>query len=76
MERLELKEKVAGFTERDIHSKALLQTDKNALLKYKLQKQRVKEGTQELNRMKNEISDLKNDLGEIKQLLLAITNKV
>lgn len=76
MERLELKEKVAGFTERDIHSKALLQTDKGALLKYRLQKQKHKESTHELNRMKNEISELKNDLGEIKQLLLAITNKV
>jgi len=76
MERLELREKVLGFTERDAHSKALLNTDMNGLIKYKMQKQRHAESVQEFNRMKEEICGLKDDLCEIKKLLLAITNKV
>jgi len=76
MERLELREKVLGFTERDAHSKALLNTDMNGLIKYKMQKQRHTESVQEFNRMKEEICGLKDDLCEIKKLLLAITNKV
>ena len=76
MERLELREKVLGFTERDARSKALLNTDMNGLIKYKMQKQRHAESVQEFNRMKEEICGLKDDLCEIKKLLLAITNKV
>lgn len=75
MERLELKEQALGFTERDAHSKAILNTDRNALLKHKMQKERHIQSTQEVNKMKDEICSLKNDLCEIKQLLLAITNK-
>lgn len=76
MERLELKEQALGFTERDAHSKAILNTDRNALLKHRLQKERHQQSTQEVNRMKDEICSLKDDICEIKQLLLAITNKV
>lgn len=76
MERLELREQVLGFTERDAHSKALLNTDRNALLKYKMQKERHSQSTQEVNRMKEEICSLKDELCEIKKLLLLITNKV
>jgi hypothetical protein len=76
MERLELTEQALGFTERDANSKAILNTDTNALLKYKLQKQRHQQSTQEVNKMKEEICSLKDDLCEIKKLLLAITNKV
>jgi hypothetical protein len=77
--RIELKDKIAGFTERDAHSKAILNTDRDALLKYRIQKQRyskLNQNNEELNKMKTELSDLKNDLCEIKQLLLTITNKV
>lgn len=76
MKRLELREQVLGFTERDAHSKALLNTDQNALLKYKMQKERHSQSTQEVNRMKEEICSLKDELCEIKKLLLLITNKV
>jgi hypothetical protein len=76
MERLELREKVLGFTERDPHSKALLNTDTGGLMKYKMQKQRHAESVQEVNKMKEEICSLKDDLCEIKKMLLAITNKV
>lgn len=76
MERLELREQALGFTERDAHSKAILNTDRNALLKHKLQKERHMQSTQEVNKMKDEICSLKDDLCEIKKLLLAIKNKV
>jgi hypothetical protein len=76
MKRLELTEQSLGFTERDAHSKAILNTDRNALLKHKLQKERHLQSTQEVNKMKDEICSLKDDLCEIKKLLLAITNKV
>ncbi len=76
MERLELTEQALGFTERDAHSKAILNTDRNALLKHKLQKERHMQSTQEVNKMKDEICSLKDDLCEIKKLLLAIKNKV
>jgi hypothetical protein len=76
MKRIELKEKIGGFAERDAHSKAILNTDRNALLKHKLQKERHLQSTQEVNKMKDEICSLKDDLCEIKKLLLAITNKV
>jgi hypothetical protein len=76
MERLELREQALGFTERDAHSKAILNTDRNALLKHKMQKERHMQSTQEVNKMKDEICSLKDDLCEIKKLLLAIKNKV
>jgi predicted GNAT family acetyltransferase len=76
MKRIELKDKIGGFAERDAHSKAILNTDTNALLKYKMQKERHQQSTQEVNKMKNEICSLRDDLCEIKKLLLAITNKV
>lgn len=76
MERLELREQALGFTERDANSKAILNTDKNALLKYKLQRERHQQSTQEVNKMRDEICILKDELCEIKRLLSIITNKV
>jgi hypothetical protein len=78
MERIELKEKVLGFTERDLHSKAILNTDAAGLLKYKIQKQkntRLNEGVAEVQRVREELSALKSEMFEIKQLLSKITNK-
>jgi hypothetical protein len=76
MKRLELTEQSLGFTERDAHSKAILNTDVNALMKHKLQKERYLQSTQEVNRMRDEICSLKDDLCEIKKLLLTITKNV
>ncbi len=79
MKRIELKDKVDGFTERDAHSKAILNTDKDALLKYRIQKQRyskVNQNNEEFAKVKDEICNIKDDLCEIKKLLLAITGKV
>jgi hypothetical protein len=74
-QRYELKEKILGFTERDAHSKALLNTDMTALQNYRLKKQKAQEQAQEFRMMKSEISSLKEDLSEIRQLLLAISKK-
>jgi hypothetical protein len=78
MERIELKEKVSGFTERDLHSKAILNTDTAGLLRYKIQRQktvRINEGVAEVQRVRDELSALKGEMSEIKQLLLKITNR-
>lgn len=74
-QRYELKEKILGFTERDAHSKALLNTDSTGLQNYRLKKQKAQEHAQEFKMMKSEISSLKEDLTEIRQLLLAISKK-
>jgi hypothetical protein len=73
--RIELSEPIHGFTHRDAHSKALLNTDLNGLTKYKLQRERHFKGIQEMEKVKTDISSLKEELVEIKQLLLMISNK-
>ena len=73
--RIELSEPIHGFTHRDAHSKALLNTDLSGLMKYKLQRERHFQGIQEMNKVKSDISTLKEELVEIKQLLLIILNK-
>lgn len=76
--KVELEEKVLGFTERDYHSKAILNTDANALLKYKLQRHRhskVQETNFELQRVKDEMVSLRSDLSEIKAMLKQITTR-
>jgi hypothetical protein len=73
--RIELSEPIHGFTERDAHSKALLNTDLSGLMKYKLQRQRHFEGIQEMNKVKSDIVSLKDELKEIKELLLMISKK-
>jgi hypothetical protein len=73
--RIELSEPIHGFTERDAHSKALLNTDLSGLMKYKMQRQRHFESIQEMNRVKSDIVSLKDELKEIKELLLMISKK-
>lgn len=78
METIELKEKALGFTERDLHSKAILNTDAAGLLRYKIQKQkssRLNEGVANVEKVREELIELKNEMNEIKQLLLKITNR-
>lgn len=70
-EKIKMKEVVGGFTERDVDSKALLNTDMESLLKYKIQKRRLS-GSQDVEKIKDEVQNLKNELIEIKQLLLTI----
>lgn len=76
-EKLELKEKINGFNERDVHSKAILCNDKDGLLSYKIQRTKTKifnETVSDMHKMKSEIFSLKGDLEDIKKLLSAIVN--
>lgn len=78
MEKVKVIEPVQGFTERDLSSKAILNTDVDALLRYKIQKRKISDinrNRTELNAMQVEIEGIKSDLGEIKNLLLKITKE-
>ena len=78
MEKIKVIEPVQGFTERDLASKAILNTDIDALLRYKIQKRKISDinrNRTELNAMQVEIEGIKSDLGEIKNLLLKITKE-
>jgi hypothetical protein len=71
-------EPVQGFTERDLSSKAILNTDIDALLRYKIQKRKISDinkSRNELSAMQVELDTIKSDLGEIKSLLLKITKE-
>ena len=78
MNKVRVIEPVQGFTERDMSSKAILNTDIDALLRYKIQKRKISDinrNRNELTAMQVEIDGIKSDLGEIKSLLLKITSK-
>ena len=76
---VELEEKVAGITHRDMHSKALLNSDMDAFLKYKKNKQRMldhKNTKQNVTDLKEELCHLKNEISQIKEMItLLVTNK-
>jgi hypothetical protein len=76
-EKIKLVDPLNGFTERDKHSKAILNTDVDSYLKYKIQKRNMSDinrSTQDLGIIRNEVNELKKDLTEIKSMLLQITN--
>lgn len=75
-EIVKLKEVHNGFSERDIHSKAILSKDRDALLKYKIQKNRMNSlssTAKDVESLRSEFLSLKEELSEIKNLLLKIT---
>jgi len=72
LEKLKMKEIVGGFTERDINSKALLNTDKDSFLKYKIQKSKFQNGPKDVEKIRNEMQELKNELNIIKEMLSTI----
>lgn len=72
-EKLKMKEVVGGFTERDINSKALLNTDTDSFLKYKIQKNKFHSGPKEVEKIRNEMQELKNELSAIKEILSTIS---
>lgn len=77
-QKLKVEDPVLGFTERDSNSKAILNTDMNSLLRYKIQKRKFSEinkSATEISKVKTEVEEIKNDLCEIKKLLLQITQK-
>ena len=76
-EKIKIAEPVRGFTERDINSKAILNTDVDSLLKYKIQKRKASElnkNASDINILRSEVVQIKSDLSEIKSMLLQITN--
>ena len=75
-EKILIAEPVRGFTERDRNSKAILNTDMDSLLKYKIQKRKISDinkSRNEIALIRTEVDSIKSDLSEIKQLLLQIT---
>ena len=57
---------------RDIHSKAILNTDKNGLNEYYMKRELAKKQATEKQQDKARLDKLENDMQEIKQLLLQI----
>ena len=77
-EKILIAEPVRGFTERDRNSKAILNTDMDSLLKYKIQKRKISDinkNRNEIALIRDEVDSIKSDLSEIKQLLLKITKE-
>lgn len=78
IDKLIVKEPVHGFTERDGKSKALLNTDRDSLLRHKIQRRKfsqINKNENELITVKSEIDQMKSELSEIKELLLQITTR-
>ena len=57
---------------RDIHSKAILNTDKNALNEYLIKKELVKKELKEKEEYNLRLSKLESDMQRIKNLLIDI----
>ena len=55
---------------RDTSSNAVLNSDEDALIKYKAARAKRLNNSVEFDRMKNEIDNIKSDLNEIKTLLI------
>jgi hypothetical protein len=59
---------------RDIHSKAILNTDKKGLDEYLLQKEISKRKSAESNETKERLVSLEQDMQEIKKLLIELNS--
>lgn len=73
---IELEEVRNGFSHRDMHSKAILNGDRDSLMKYKIQRNkmaRMNSAASEMQDIKSEVESLRSELHEIKNLLLQIT---
>jgi hypothetical protein len=66
--RIELQETKEGFDKRDLHSKAILNTSSDMLLKYKIQRVRA----ENMKNVAGEIEKIKSDISEIRELLLKL----
>lgn len=51
--------------ERDINSKALLSTNRNALENYKIERKRKEAEMEDINNMKRDIAELKEMIGQL-----------
>lgn len=70
-QKLKILEPISGFTERDAHSKAILNTDIDLLLKYKIQKRKMA-SSKDIENIREDVINLKNEMIEIKELLLTL----
>lgn len=61
---------------RDTYSKALLATDRTALLQHRAMRAKSQEQSSVINTMNSEINALKKDLDDIKELLTQIAKGV
>jgi hypothetical protein len=61
------------FYVRDIHSKAILNTDKKGLNEYLMKKEIAKKQKSEQNETKERLEKIENDIQEIKELLLKMS---
>jgi len=75
MKTVELEEKVNGFTERDTHSKALLNTDLESYLNYKKRRKKVVSQNKEMDIMKSQINEMRGEMSEIRDLLQQLLRK-
>lgn len=67
MNRVETEAK--GYV-RDVHSKALLQTDKQALLRHRKERAELNKLRDDYVMLRETVFDMKNDLAEIKNFIL------
>lgn len=75
-ENIELNEARNGFSHRDLHSKAILNSDSDSLLRYKIQRNKMRTlsaSTSEIEKLRSEFTSLKSEISELKSLLLQIT---
>ena len=61
---------------RDINSMAIINTDVNDKNEYYNKVKLLSQQRQEINTLKDEIDLIRNDMSEIKQLMVALINKV
>jgi len=59
---------------RDVHSKAVLNTDKSALNEYYMKKEIAKKQSKEQLETKTKLAELEKEMKEIKQILIEIAN--
>jgi hypothetical protein len=59
---------------RDVHSKAVLNTDKTALNEYYMKKEIAKKQSKEQLETKTKLAELEKEMKEIKQILVEIAN--
>ncbi len=57
---------------RDVHSKAVLNTDKNALNEYYAKREMIKKEQEEKSETKMRLAKLESDMQDIKDLLIEI----
>jgi len=69
--------KVEGHSSlvRDVQSGAILNNDNESLRLYKQRRVRLREQSQDFDRMKSEIDNIKDDINDIKNLLLDMVKK-